>query len=69
MVVNVVMAMKYELEHKIKSVQTICEIGPLCWLYTEFWYCLRILSSLTSAAGAGAVLYQNDIRFPLGMRN
>ena len=58
---------------KIKSVQTICEIGPLCWLYADFLYCLRILSSLASAAGAvvgaGAVLYQNHIRFPLGMRN
>ena len=49
---------------KIESVQTICEIGPLCRLYAEFEYCLRILSSLASPAGAGAVLYQNHIRFP-----
>ena len=61
---------------KIESVQTMCEIGPLCWLYAEFLYCLWILSSLASASGAGAavvgagaVLYQNHIRFPLGMRN
>ena len=51
---------------KIESVQTICKIGPLCWLNAEFLYCLRILSSLASA-GAGAVSYQNHIHFPLGM--
>ena len=52
---------------KISSVQTICEIGPLCWLYAEFLDCLRILRKLAGAVDA--VLYQNHIRFPLGMRN
>ena len=52
---------------KIESVQTICKIGRLCWLYSEFLDCLQILSSLASSVGA--VLYQNHIRFPLGIRN
>ena len=57
---------------KIYSVQTICEICLLSWLYAEFLHCLRILSSLAyvgAAGAAAAVSYQNHIRFPLGMRN
>ena len=57
---------------KIESVQTICEIGRLCWLYAEFLDFLQILSLLASAGAAvigATVSYQNHIPFPLGMRN
>ena len=58
-------------EYTSLQVQTIWEIGPLCWLYSIFLVWLRILSLLASAAVVvvGAVSYQNHIRFALGMRN